>query len=167
LAQRACAAFASRLVAEALPTLLLRALQGFGGYDAIGLLNELDRVLIEFSEKLRAHGEQRLHRSGMGTTLVLVLFHGPWTLLASVGDSRAYLDMAEQLLPEPRALSVRSGDGILLCSDGLTDMLHDTTIGSLLSIHDDPANACSALIASANDAGGKDNITALVLDLLE
>jgi serine/threonine protein phosphatase PrpC len=97
LAQRACAAFASRLVAEALPTLLLRALQGFGGHDAIGLLNELGRVLIEFSEKLRAHGEQRLHRSGMGTTLVLVLFHGPWTLLASVGDSRAYLDMAEQL----------------------------------------------------------------------
>jgi serine/threonine protein phosphatase PrpC len=53
---------------------------------------------------------------------------------------------------------VLSGDMLLLCSDGLTDMLDDATIANVLSRHDTLAGAGQALVAEANAAGGKDNI---------
>jgi PPM family protein phosphatase len=54
------------------------------------------------------------------------------------------------------------GDVLLLCSDGLTDMLSDDRVAAALAAEDDPRAACERLLAEANDAGGKDNITAIV-----
>jgi protein phosphatase len=54
------------------------------------------------------------------------------------------------------------GDRILLCSDGLTEMVPEAKILPLLQEGDDPTAICDRLIASANDAGGKDNVTAVV-----
>jgi serine/threonine protein phosphatase PrpC len=62
-----------------------------------------------------------------------------------------------------RLLDLQPGDRLLLCSDGLTAMLRDEEIGAILQTHPAPADACARLIAAANAAGGKDNITALVL----
>ena len=56
----------------------------------------------------------------------------------------------------------QAGDLYLMCSDGLTDMLDDAMIARLLQTHDALPAAGQALIAAANDAGGKDNI-ALIL----
>jgi PPM family protein phosphatase len=51
--------------------------------------------------------------------------------------------------------------GLLLCSDGLTDMLNDEEIAGLLVRHpDDPAER---LVAAALDSGGKDNVTAVAI----
>lgn len=44
-------------------------------------------------------------------------------------------------------------------------MLSDADIQSRLSAPPDPNNACEALIAAANNAGGKDNITALTIEI--
>jgi PPM family protein phosphatase len=53
-------------------------------------------------------------------------------------------------------------DRLLLCSDGLTDMLDDTTISQVLASAEDAGTACSRLVELALDAGGKDNITTVL-----
>ncbi len=57
------------------------------------------------------------------------------------------------------------GDRILLCSDGLTGMLTDDAILGLLQRHRDPAIAARALIDAANEAGGVDNISVVIVDI--
>ena len=61
------------------------------------------------------------------------------------------------------SFSVRRGDRVLLCSDGLTSMVDGTTIRDVLARHDDPQATVEQLIDLANKAGGDDNITAVVL----
>jgi serine/threonine protein phosphatase PrpC len=56
-----------------------------------------------------------------------------------------------------------SGDLLLLCSDGLTDMISSGTIISLLTTEKSLAAKGKALIDAANDAGGNDNITAVLV----
>jgi PPM family protein phosphatase len=51
---------------------------------------------------------------------------------------------------------------MLLCSDGLTEMVPAETIEKILQRELDPRSACENLIAEANRMGGKDNITAIV-----
>jgi len=53
-------------------------------------------------------------------------------------------------------------DMYLLCSDGLSDMLADLAIGQIVQQHDNLDEANRALIAAANDAGGKDNISVIL-----
>ena len=65
---------------------------------------------------------------------------------------------------ELRHHDVRPGDLYLLCSDGLNSMLHDDEIASMLREHAaNPERACQALVAAANERGGEDNITVIVL----
>ncbi len=60
------------------------------------------------------------------------------------------------------------GDRFLLCSDGLVDEVHDDVIQGILVEHaDDPTAAARALVDAANLSGGRDNITAVVIDVLE
>jgi len=54
------------------------------------------------------------------------------------------------------------GDVLLLCSDGLTDMLSDADIAAALQAEAEPQRACERLVAAANERGGKDNITVVV-----
>lgn len=55
------------------------------------------------------------------------------------------------------------GDTLLLCSDGLTDMLEDEEIKDNLPGFSSPQKAGDRLIAMANEKGGKDNITVIVV----
>jgi PPM family protein phosphatase len=57
---------------------------------------------------------------------------------------------------------LESGDRLLLCSDGLTDLIDDETITRLLLESDASADACSALVQLALDRGGRDNVTVIV-----
>jgi protein phosphatase len=57
---------------------------------------------------------------------------------------------------------VCDGDVILVCSDGLHGVVSDDAIRDVLTHAATPEAACEALIAVANDAGGPDNITAIV-----
>ena len=63
---------------------------------------------------------------------------------------------------ELHKLDLAPGDTVLLCSDGLTGMVGDERIGSLLQEEEDPQMACEQLVADANERGGKDNITVIV-----
>ena len=59
---------------------------------------------------------------------------------------------------------VHMGDRLLLCSDGLTNMLDDEEIRSLVIQHP-IKEACKKLIDAANAKGGEDNITALLVEV--
>lgn len=63
-------------------------------------------------------------------------------------------------------LTVEPGDRILLCSDGLTTMVRDDDIAVVLGRHQDPARVADVLVAAANAAGGEDNVTVLVADVV-
>jgi protein phosphatase len=58
--------------------------------------------------------------------------------------------------------ALRAGDVVLLCTDGLTDMVPDAQIAAVLAQHPDPAASCQRLVALANERGGRDNITVIV-----
>jgi protein phosphatase len=143
---------------------------------------------------------------GMGTTMTLTCSLGSKMILGHVGDSRAYLHRAGQLvrltrdhtlvqemidrgllLPADAAthrmrhvlvnvlgtqgdpvradtdlLQLADGDQILLCTDGLTDMIADTAIGAILGQVRPAEETCQALVDAALDAGGKDNVTVVL-----
>jgi PPM family protein phosphatase len=68
---------------------------------------------------------------------------------------------------DTRSYSARDGDVYLLCSDGLTTMLTEERLAELLLAHATLRDAGEALIAAANEAGGRDNITVVLLRLEE
>ncbi len=143
---------------------------------------------------------------GMGTTLVAALESGPDLLIASVGDSRAYvfhenkllaitedqtwvhevgrrmgmdedtlrvhpwrhvLTMAIGVSPELRihsyAVPMSDGTQVLLCSDGLHGVVDAQEIAGTLSRPEPIEEKCRDLIGYAREAGGPDNITAVLL----
>ncbi|MDB5841606.1 MAG: Stp1/IreP family PP2C-type Ser/Thr phosphatase [Herminiimonas sp.] len=154
-------------------------------------------------EAARAEPQYR----GMGTTVVVALFHHQNVMVAHVGDSRAYrfrqgvleqITRDHSLLQEQidaglispenarfaqnrnlvtRALGVdrdveveghdhqvEAGDLYLLCSDGLSDMLSDQEIAGILgSPLPDLQARCDALVLRANEQGGKDNISVVLV----
>jgi PPM family protein phosphatase len=59
-------------------------------------------------------------------------------------------------------VAAREGDLFLLCSDGLTSMISDDEIGSILRSADTLDAAADALVRAANQSGGKDNITVVL-----
>jgi len=65
--------------------------------------------------------------------------------------------------PGVRSFALKEGDRILLCSDGLNCMLTNREIGDVLRTHQHVADAVEALVKKANDAGGIDNVTALMI----
>lgn len=75
----------------------------------------------------------------------------------SLGADRAEVDVdifTETLVP---------GDVLLLCSDGLWEMVRDPQLESILNEVSDPGEAVALLIERANDNGGEDNITAVIV----
>lgn len=66
--------------------------------------------------------------------------------------------------PELSEVRLEPDDILLLCSDGLNTMISDAEIREILLAHArDPAGACRALVAAANERGGEDNTTVVVV----
>jgi serine/threonine protein phosphatase PrpC len=147
-------------------------------------------------DALLSAAEADPERAGMGTTLVVVHLDEPAGLLtvAHVGDSRAYLLRSDDLRvithdhvadglagrrltqavgasrdvrPEVAEVPVRSGDRVLLCTDGLTDEIPDDLIRRLATpAAADAPEAVRELVAAALDAGGVDNVTLILADIV-
>lgn len=67
--------------------------------------------------------------------------------------------------PDLQRVERLPGDRLLLCTDGLTAVLDDRMIERLLDRMAGPDACCRELVALANDGGGPDNITVLVVDV--
>jgi len=81
------------------------------------------------------------------------------------GRLTRYVGTDGEALPEARAVELCPGDQLLLCSDGLSGMVCDAELLSILHQAPSPEAACRDLIAAANAAGGRDNSTAVVIRL--
>lgn len=77
-----------------------------------------------------------------------------------------YMGMPAETRPHIRSFGLKPGDRLLLCTDGLTDMLPDEAIKAVLLDNPDPRQAVRQLTDRANAAGGYDNITAVLIDWL-
>jgi len=64
-------------------------------------------------------------------------------------------------------LQLELGDVVLFCSDGLTGMLQDEFVGAELRRESDPARVATRLVDEANRAGGEDNITVVVVGVVD
>ena len=78
-----------------------------------------------------------------------------------------HLGMASPPLPWMRKLTIAGGDRLLLCSDGLTDMVADEQIAGVLERETRSEAGCAELIDLAKLAGGRDNITTVLVDFAE
>ena len=169
----------------------------------------LDRV-AQTNAAIYHAAESQPQYAGMGTTLVLALFHNNTLTAAHIGDSRLYrlrdgdfvqLTRDHSLLQEQidagmitaedarhsqnknlvtRALGVDPevetelhdhevlpGDLYLLCSDGLNDMVEDEeTAMTLQMLGANLELAATQLIQMANDNGGRDNVSVILVKVL-
>jgi protein phosphatase len=75
-------------------------------------------------------------------------------LMSAVGGS--------QMTPSIGLVDLVGGDALLLCTDGLTKHVPDERITAMLMEPGSATSACDALVAAALDAGGTDNVTAIV-----
>ena len=64
-------------------------------------------------------------------------------------------------------IDVEARDRVIVCSDGLTTMLRDREIERIARGEENPQRAAEGLVDAANQAGGDDNITVVILDVLE
>ena len=82
-----------------------------------------------------------------------------WHVLSNVLGFGTFRVASHRVPMEP-------GHRLLLCSDGLTNMVDDDSIAELLTAGE-PADAARALIDAANDAGGVDNISVVVVEAVD
>ena len=76
-----------------------------------------------------------------------------------------YLDGRPDRSPDLGLCVLRPGDRYLLCSDGLSPVVSTEAVGAVLAAAPDPAAAALQLVALAEDAGGPDNVSAIVVDV--
>ena len=146
--------------------------------------------------------------SGMGTTLVVGVFHRATLVLGHIGDSRCYrlrnnelsqitkdhsllqeqidaglitqeqaasssiknlvtraLGVEDAVMLELNEHAVEVGDCYLMCSDGLSDMVDDAQIASILGGPAPMEQKADSLVAAANEQGGRDNISVLLVEV--
>jgi serine/threonine protein phosphatase PrpC len=146
--------------------------------------------------------------AGMGTTLVVGVFHDARLLVGHIGDSRCYrlragelsqitkdhsllqeqidaglitpqqaatsanknlvtraLGVEDEAMLELNEYAVESDDLYLMCSDGLSDMVPDEGIATILRTTDTLTQKADQLVALANANGGRDNITVLLVQV--
>ena len=75
------------------------------------------------------------------------------------------LSGSEDLKVDVQEVALEPGDRLLLCTDGVFTVLDDDQISEVLRRETDLDSLCHALIQGANDGGGPDNVTAVVLEV--
>lgn len=181
------------------------------GANIIKCEDAVREAIVYANEEIHEQAHLRLDCAGMGTTIVITLFHEDQVTYANVGDSRiyrlrnnelqqitsdhslvqemvdnGYLSQEEALISTSRNLITRAlgiapevevdirteafdkDDVYLLCSDGLTDLVNDNDILSILvNNRSDMAVAAEELVELANTNGGSDNISVILVALHE
>src|SRR5579862_7630776 len=153
------------------------------------------RIVSSLNGWINSLARQDAKLAGMGCTFTALVLRGRLAHLLHVGDTRAYRlsgdrlsclttdhvrqDGAGRSHTLTRALGVEAEvrldyatqpvalhDRFLLCSDGVHGFLPDASITDILRERSAPGDTANALVAAALGAGGSDNCTALVLDVV-
>ena len=145
-------------------------LAGMGATAVVALVSQATALIAHVGDSraylLRAHS---LHRLTQDHSLAQALIDaGAITDQQAAGHPARgqltrHMGMVGQASPDARRVALQPDDKLLLCSDGLTGMLDDTRLQAILDRSPDLEHACRTLVEAANDAGGTDNITVLVI----
>ncbi len=147
-------------------------LEGMGSTAVCALVRD-NQVLVAYM------GDSRAYRLRAGWLKQLTKDHSLIQLLLDSGEITSEVaathpacgrltrnvGMEGEPLPQVRLLKLKPGDLLLLCTDGLTGMLDDRQIQSILNTPAPLETQCQRLIDAANQSGGKDNITVLLLTI--
>lgn len=159
-----------------LSTQLRQQTQNEPGLDGMG--STVVCVLVRGSKALVAHlGDSRAYRLRAGRLRQLTEDHSLIQVLLRSGEitpkdaashlARGHLTrnvgMEGEPLPQTRLLELSPGDLLMLCTDGLTGMLSDAKIFAILNEPATLETQCRRLVDAANAAGGKDNVTVLLV----
>ena len=139
----------------------------------------LEGHMIQVNSAIYQAAQSQPQYAGMGTTLVVAVFHDNRVTVGHIGDSRLYrmrgddfrqITRDHSLLQDPEVQAeihdheVLPGDVYLFCSDGLNDMVDDEEIGMTLGALSANLELCSMqLIQMANDNGGRDNVSVILV----
>ena len=176
------AAATAQLVVDQFPRLVRESVPVLAAPDVVDAVGEAAAAV---SERVRAGA-----RSGPGTTgaaTALLLIRDGAALVVHVGDSRIYLardgklerlteDHAENgqltrfvgmngaIVPGVAVRELRSGDRILLCTDGLTGSVDDRALADLLHSSSEVDGACGRLVEAAAAGGAADDVSLIAVD---
>ena len=171
----------------------------------------LREAVVYANEEIHEQANRQIECAGMGTTVVITLFHDDKVTYAHVGDSRiyrlrhgeyqrltqdhslvqemidnGYLSQEEAMISSSRNLITRAlgiapevevdvrtevldiDDVYLLCSDGLSDLLNERDMARILiEQRDSLGEAAQHLVDLANERGGTDNISVILVAMHE
>lgn len=157
-------------------------------YDGSDPAPTLTGALEEAHAAVLAAAQDDPGRRGMGSTAVLALVTADEAWVGHVGDSRCYLlgsgealrpvtadhgaggyltqalGLERGIAPDVAQVPLSAGDRLLLCTDGLTNMVDDARLEAILRETGGAQAAADALTAAALAAGGVDNVTTVVID---
>lgn len=135
-------------------------------------------AIVREGEALIAHlGDSRVYLMRNGSLNRLTNDHSLAQALVASGDMTEaeasarsglrkltmHMGMSDRAEPDASAIRIDDGDRLVLCTDGLTTMISEDAIARLLMEYPEPSAAAQALVDAANDAGGKDNTTVVVV----
>jgi protein phosphatase len=147
--------------------------------DLFGLGATIVMALIRHSYMLLAHvGDSRAYLFRDNSLSLLTKDHSIIQLLIDMGQLKPedasthparsqitqFIGMEGKITPDVQSIELQAGDRLLLCSDGLTGMVADADIEKILKQPASPEGTCQFLIDAANDAGGKDNISVILVN---
>ena len=147
-------------------TLVAMALVDAGGRDAIGVVNVGDSRLYLLSDGVLTQITEdhslvaTMVRQGRLTEAEAAVHPQRNILTRALGIDGSVLVDSWEILPVV-------GDRYLVCSDGLFNEVDDGRIAATLRRLADPDEACRELVRLANEAGGRDNITCVVVDVVD
>ncbi len=196
---------ASRITIETLEKRWSQTGAGISSQD--DALNWLKTIILEINQEILIHANTHADCNGMGTTLVAALCTEKFCTIASIGDSRCYLQSEngftqvtedhslvnelvksgeitkeaaeshprknvltralgtdEKLVVDYRTIVFEEGDVLLLCSDGLSNKVTAEQMHQILQLEDPLSSKADILIRMANENGGEDNITVVILE---
>jgi serine/threonine protein phosphatase PrpC len=150
-----------------------------------GMACVLTAAVVEGDRAVIGHvGDTRLYKIRNGTIQKITADHSPVGEREDAGElserdamrhprrNEVYRDVGsgphevgDADFVEVKSTSMESDAALLLCSDGLTDLVPSTTIHSVIRKHaGSPDKVAQALVRCANDAGGKDNVTVVYVE---
>lgn len=75
------------------------------------------------------------------------------------------LGQTEAFKPDLGSLAIGAGKRLMLCSDGLWGLVAQERLGEIIKAYPNPVEACQALVEAANQAGGPDNISVILVQI--
>ena len=180
---------------EASETTVRAFIDGFYNFPQSSVAHAASRALDAVNRWIAAQRRVDPNLSGMATTFTALILAGRSGHVVHVGDTRAYrlsqgrlqqlssdhtIDTGEVALALSRAVgfeadvrvdhiafALQAQDRFLLCSDGVHGIVNPSQLTALLAFERRSQTAADAIVAAAMKAGGTDNISAIVVDILD